>query len=259
MIHIFYFSGTGNTLWSAKRLKELLSDECEIQSIPADALRPGVEHAVSIAADAVVFLFPAYALQMPAGVAHFIRQCKVSAPYIAALVTCGSHQGGALAEAARIQGAKGQPLAYTGIIPAVENYIPLFGYPRQAILNRKLPAQVRATEQCARDINARVHNRVNTFRPFCALVSALFRWGRTFMWKWYKVSDKCNACGLCAKICPSHTVTMVNGKPQFGATCEHCMACLCWCPQGALSTYGRFYPGVIRYPHPDITIHEMQI
>jgi flavodoxin len=36
MTKIFYFSGTGNTLWSTKRIAETLDDDCELFNIGAE-------------------------------------------------------------------------------------------------------------------------------------------------------------------------------------------------------------------------------
>jgi ferredoxin len=280
---IYYFSGTGNTLWSARRIKALLEAPSSggelVEAVELRRIAPPFDRPEPIrlgAEDKLVFLFPAYALQMPVGVSRFMRNVSIEQtqdsvsnetggrqPYICCCVTCGSHQGGALAEAERIFRKKGLPLSYVGVIPAVENYIPLFGYPRKAIRDRKLPRQVAATETCAQAIKEGRTNKVRTFHPFFALVSALFHLGVKFMWMWYKVDTNpasprsCTGCGTCAKVCPAHAITMKDGRPVFGGACEQCMGCFSWCPRHALSTYGRFHPGTPAWTHPEVAVKDM--
>ncbi len=46
-----------------------------------------------------------------------------------------------------------------------------------------------------------------------------------------KRNDACRHCGICEKVCPTHT--MRNGKP--GRKCIRCVRCVSHCPYGALS------------------------
>ena len=53
----------------------------------------------------------------------------------------------------------------------------------------------------------------------------------------FTVSDSCVGCGLCAKLCPLNNIMITDGKPSWGSTCTHCMACLGNCPKEAIE-YG---------------------
>ena len=44
----------------------------------------------------------------------------------------------------------------------------------------------------------------------------------------------CDGCGKCAELCPVKNVTLQNGKPQWGANCTRCTACINGCPHGAI-------------------------
>ncbi|MDR2782398.1 MAG: EFR1 family ferrodoxin [Treponema sp.] len=256
MTKIYYFSGTGNTLWSARRLAELLpSQACEIFNIAAEMGRTSV----TIEADAVIVLFPAYAYQTPSMVRRFLLRAEIRAPYIAALATFGSDPGGALAEASRILKRKKTPLSFAGGIPCVENYITIFGVPSRETKEKRLAMQRRATENMARMIGERKIKRVGlTFRPFSALISSLFRAAKRLFVKGYKVTNRCNGCTLCARICPAGAVTIIENKPVFSTACEHCQACLNWCPMRAIR-YIRITPDSERYHHPDVKAADMLI
>ena len=250
MTKIFYFSGTGNTLWSAKKIAELIGGNCELINIGLEAQKDALE----INADAVVLLFPSYAFGLPVVVRRFLKKAAFTAPYIASFVTYGSFPGGTLAEASRILNRKKTGFdTYYGRIPAVENYIAIFGPPKEKTLRCRLAMQRDASAEAARSVIKRQVNRINTFRPLSIVVSLLFTLGTKLFYRFYRVSDACNGCGICEKACPVSAVRMANGRPVFLRGCEHCQGCLNWCPQKAIS-FARVRPGTARYCHPEITV-----
>jgi ferredoxin len=52
--------------------------------------------------------------------------------------------------------------------------------------------------------------------------------------KLFFASYSCTACGLCQKICPKQSITMVANKPYWAYSCDSCMACMNFCPQKAI-------------------------
>ncbi|WP_010262553.1 EFR1 family ferrodoxin [Treponema primitia] len=251
LARIYYFSGTGNTYWSAKKLAGRLGD-AEILPISREIKRPGLR----IEADAVVFMFPAYAYGTPVMVRRFLEKAEIHADYLAALVSFGTSPGGALAEVRRVLGRKNLSLNYAGRIPAVENFIPIFGAQGAKKREARLLLQAEATEQVAAAILSRVNNKSPTFRPFSSFVSALFRFARPNMSGLYRRTGACTACGLCARICPAGAIAMTDKGPVFQKNCEQCQACLNFCPCRAIS-FGRMQPGTERYHHPEVTLGEL--
>jgi ferredoxin len=240
MTKIYYFSGTGNTYWSAKKLAEILGD-AEIFSVRSEC-PPLIE------ASAVVFMFPVYAYGIPMMMRRFIEKSDIHSSYIAALASYGSSAGGALAEAASVLKRKKLVLNYAGRIPAVENYIPIFGSPK--LKEKRFAMQKAATEIAASSIAKRLNNRVMPFHPLSAFISALFRFACPSMSRLFHVSSACNACGLCARICPAASISITDAHPKFLKKCEQCQACLNFCPQQAIS-FGRLRANTERYHHPD--------
>jgi ferredoxin len=254
MKKIYYFSGTGNTLWSAKKIAQLLGDDCTVFNIAAEMRKP----ALSIEAEMVIFLFPVYAYQTPLLVRRFLTQATIRATYIAALVTFGSDPGGALAEVYRILKRKKVVLSFAGSIPAVENYIPIFGPPSDEKKEKYLALQKNVTETMALAIKEQKTNQVMSFRPFSGFISFLFRIAKPLFVKGYTVTDRCNGCALCAKICPAGAISILEHRPVFSGKCEHCQACLNWCTMRAIR-YIRINPDSKRYHHPEVKVAEMLI
>jgi len=249
---IYYFSGTGNTFWSAKKIANQIDDKYELINIGTEADKDEIK----IEADAVVLLFPAYAYGAPLVVRHFLQRAAIRTPYFAAFVTFGTSPGGALAEVSRIVKQKEIKAFYFGRIPAVENYIAIFGPPEAKTTEERLRMQNDATREAARCVIERKSNRINTFRPESAFVSLLFSIGIKVFYKWYKVNNTCNGCEVCKKVCPVQAITMKEGRPEFSGKCEHCQACLSWCPQKAIQ-FVRIKPATPRYHHPEINVKEL--
>ena len=249
MTKIYYFSATGNTLWSAKKIAEDCGDECELVNIGVEAQKKDIV----LEATAIVIIFPAYAYGAPVLVRRFVKRAVIKTSHISVFTTYGTSPGGALAEIARILNKKNAAHAYYGRIPSVENYTALFGPQKEERIQKRLEMQKVATEAAASAVKERLRNRVFTFRPISSVVAALFFWGIKFFYKLYKVSDACNACGICEQVCPVRAISMQNSKPAFSKKCEHCQGCIHWCPQNAI-TFGRVKPQTPRYHHPEIDL-----
>jgi len=252
LIKIYYFSGTGNSLWSAKEIARITGGE--LYNIGAEARK----EPLLIEADAVVMVFPSYAYGLPLMARRFVQAAVFKTPYIAALVTYGSSPGGTLGALRRLLKGKGIARMFFGRVPAVENYLAMFGPPSARTVERRVLLQEQATAEAARAIIERRENRVNTVRPFSVLISWLFSLGVRLFYRYYRLSADCNGCGVCAKICPAGAVVMKDGRPLFTPQCEHCQGCINICPSRAIR-FGRVKWGSPGYRHPRIAISELGV
>lgn len=72
----------------------------------------------------------------------------------------------------------------------------------------------------------------------------------------FTVSDSCIGCGSCEKMCPVKNIRLENGKPEWLQHCEHCVACISWCPARAIE-YGGLTQARRRYRNPRIHASEL--
>lgn len=87
---ILYFSGTGNSLYVAKKLAELTGDT----AVPISAIH---ERCQRIQDRIIGFVFPVYFGDLPEPVQDFIRQVRFQkSTYFYGIATCGSAPGRSL-------------------------------------------------------------------------------------------------------------------------------------------------------------------
>jgi ferredoxin len=71
----------------------------------------------------------------------------------------------------------------------------------------------------------------------------------------FRVNEKCSGCGICAKVCPTDNIKLVDGRPVWQHHCETCLACYSWCPQAAIG--GEIVSYNDRYHHPTVNLSDM--
>jgi len=258
MTKIYYFSSTGNSLWSAKKIALKITavnptEICELFNIGVEAQQKNI----MIEADAVIFVFPSYAYGMPRIVRYFVKNAKIKTPYAASLVTFGTTPRGTLGSMLRILKKKEIGKMFFEQIPAVENYLAIFGTQKAETIELRCEMQQKATEEAALSIIERKENKVCTFSLLSLFVYSLFRLGAKIFYNFYQVSKKCSGCGICEKICPVAAIIMKDGRPRFTSKCEHCQGCINLCPLRAIQ-FSRVRFGSPGYCRPGININELK-
>ena len=118
---IYYYSATGNSLYTARALQELLP-EVELRSI-TEAL---AEDNPSVNADCVGFVFPMHYFGLPLQVEEFLEKLTIyESPYTFAIATCGvPYWGRPFLDVEAILARKNRKLHGKWYVRLVSNYIP---------------------------------------------------------------------------------------------------------------------------------------
>ncbi len=251
MNRIYFFTGTGNSLWLAKELAAQLP-ECELLAIKA-----GMDMTVPGGLERVGFVYPTYGWASPLIVADFFRHARFpeeGEAYYFAVTTCGGLALNAIPQANALLAERGVRLSYGASVTMFKNSVINYG-----MSNNAEEIAVKSAKRAAPVIRDVVNKRETKLKP---VNQFLYRMHLGYMKDIpetalsYEVSGDCTSCGLCASLCPVKNIAMENGKPVFGDKCERCVACLQHCPKRAINYMDKTQSRG-RYAHPRITAGEI--
>lgn|GEM_PF-114322 len=252
---IFYLTGTGNSLWTARVLAQDLG-KTELISI-----YKWKENRREIKSKVIGLVFPVHIWGVPRKVLEFLEELEAMHPeYIFAVANNAGQVSNTLVQLQKVMDGKGMQLSAGWSVIFPSNYIPWGG-----------PGPVE--EQNTRFREARISlgaiaSRIRERKELPVEKGPL--WQRILFTWLYKltfnmvpkmddkfwVDERCNQCGLCVKLCPEHNVTMQDDKLVWNHRCDQCFACLQWCPQECVQ-YGQKTPKYERYHHPEIKAKDM--
>ncbi len=75
----------------------------------------------------------------------------------------------------------------------------------------------------------------------------------------FDVTEACNGCGVCESICPMQNITIADGMAVHTDTCAACYACFHWCPKHATLPTAKMMRDRSQYHHPDVTIDDLKV
>ena len=256
---LYYFTGTGNTLAVAKRLKAGLGD-CELVSIP-QVMAGGSEALPGSAAPVVGIISPIYMYNMPHMVSRFLATVR-QPEYLFMVYTGGGELGSGLRKTKNQIRKHGLQLSALFNVPMPSNYTP-YGYPTEEEQAERFNAADQKISRIVETVAQRASffdgNNTSFLRSHVH-PGILYQMGYRFISKMdggFSVDDRCTGCGLCERVCPAGNISMVDGRPVWNHACEQCYGCLQWCPVSAIE-YGKGTRGVQRYHHPEVHPREIQ-
>lgn len=243
---VFYFSGTGNSLLVAQKIKANLMD-CDIVPMGIN-----VGYNLDAQYDTIGFVYPTYFQGLPHIVTKFIKKIQLNKQkdaYVYAIATCGGSSGNALNQAKSIIESNGGKLDYGAQIKMYANYVALYDMKANVLeITEKSNTQIVIA---ITHIKNKTCNDIGKENPMVKFVYEKFIKSVKEKDKNFNLSDKCSSCGICSKVCPVGNVTLVNGKPTFKHKCEQCMACIQYCSKKAIN-YKNKTQNRGRYVNPSI-------
>lgn len=243
---ILYFTGTGNSAYTADCIKAELQDE--VRNLFDSIRRKSFE--VLHSHRSWVIVTPTYAWRIPRVVEEWLRRTTLTGNQsIYFVMTCGGSIGNAGAYLEALCHEK--QLEYKGCfaVKMPENYIALYDAPEDMQARQIIAAAQPAMKEAARYIQEgkcfpharlQIRDRVNS-----TLINPLFYPLIVHARRFY-ATDACIACHTCERVCPMGNIQLKQGKPVWGNACTHCMACICTCPKEAIE-YGKSSQGKVRY------------
>lgn len=251
---IFYFTGTGNSLYVAQNIAENQYDE--LISI-AECMRNKRFDFQLNEREKIGFSFPVYFWGMPTVVEEFLHKLNFTQydnHYAYVVLNCGGNIGNSDNMFKKIMREKGVEIKTVFSVFMPDNYILLMDLLTPEDKIQPLLAQ---TDKRLIAINEAIANQ----EPGnLKLHKGKMAWLQsTIMHTYYKndrstkpfhATDDCISCGLCAEICPCEAISLSEGKPVWRGKCTQCLGCLHRCPVKAVE-YGNKTVGKGRYINPN--------
>ena len=242
---IFCYTTTGNSLYIANRIADKIGAE----------VLPVTRKKTTCGSSVVGIVYPSFFWGLPRMVSDFLNNLELTGdkPYIFAVYTYGGGAPFSAGAVSKSLKSKDNRLAFCSYVKTVENYIPSFKVKDNHDLWNSADEKIDKISAC---INSR---KISNF-IFSTIANTLYH--RTYPGfvpecdSHFSVSDACNSCGLCSRLCQAKNIQMVNGKPYFIHNCDHCLSCLNNCPQNAIDWKNKTH-GKQRYKNSHIAVSDI--
>ncbi len=253
-----YFTGTGNSL----RVLEICENIFKQNNFSVNISSITDNSQISNNNAIIGFCFPVYAFGLPRISKKYLKNLPTQTTKQTAfiLVTCGdtNEVGFALADGIKILKKKNYNIIYSEAIHMPANWTTFINPPSKEEALLILNKSIEKTKTIAQNIIEHTeyhrpfnippqHSKLYLYKEYYSF----HKMGIYQMWKMFRTNDNCTSCGLCAKVCPTHSINIINNYPKWKSSCEQCMRCVNMCPQEAIfQTYGGKTEGKNRYIEP---------
>ncbi len=245
---IFYFSGTGNSLYAATVIGD---NTCDCIVDISHALKSGNMSYRIKNGERIGFVFPAYYSGLPTIVSEFIENVNIIADddcYTFAVITCGGSAAGADMMFRDRMSAVSMHVDCVYELKMPDNYVIIYNPPTETDAAEKMKSAKADLFDIIEDIGK---NKKGGYKSSAAgkIMSVVMQtaYGLMRNTKKFYADDKCVSCGKCAENCPIDIIELVDGKPVWTkGKCVHCTSCINRCPAKAIQ-YGKATEKRCRY------------
>ena len=242
---IFYFTGTGNSLFAARTL----AHEGEEVISMIEAVRSKSFHYTLKNNEPLGFVFPVYFYTVSDPVLELVRNLTVeNAGFVYAVIPCGASIGAAGGFLKSELKKRGLELQRVDALVVPDGALIFYDIDTPEIMEKQLEAATKELASIKQAIDNREGNRI-TGSPVLGKVG-LVAYHACMGTKPFHADEKCVGCGKCASICPSGAIEMVDGRPVWTKNkCLKCCGCINRCPVSAIQ-YGKKTASRGRYVNP---------
>jgi NAD-dependent dihydropyrimidine dehydrogenase PreA subunit len=253
---IYYFSGTGNSLFIAREIQK---------RIPGSYLTPVIrklhEPEVASDADTVGFVFPNFCLSVPIPVHDLLEKLKVTpSQYIFAVCSRGGSPSKAFDQIDAALKKSGNRLkAQLNINMPWNHPLGKEDLPGRATkenldllhseMHRKLDifcGSINSKKEYIKEDDGVIMKLPSFIKVFDLLIPEsldykmhidLYRKKLSFY-----ADEKCSGCGTCEAVCPAGKIRLNGGKPVWDkdTNCYACYACINYCPRQSIQITSSF-------------------
>ena len=241
---LFYFTGTGNSLYAAKAIAKWGEDIIDM----ADSRNKGNFSFKVPRGENVGFVFPVYFYSLPDVVYDFCKKLKLeNESYVYAVITCGGSIGGSGGLLKKILADRGIILGNVYPLLMPDNAMLFYNIPEESKNLERLEDADKKLKKIKKQISA---NKIRDIKG-----GGTAKFGRVMYHlcnntKKFHADNSCIGCGICAKNCPDNAIKMKDGKPHWKKhNCTKCTACINRCPAKAIQ-YGKSTAKRNRYVNP---------
>jgi ferredoxin/flavodoxin len=236
---IFYFSGTGNSLYVAKKIAEQMQDE--VVQISENSMKENMTYSI-LENERVGFVFPVYWYGIPTIVEKYIENLILEGynnQYVYTVATYGLSAGNTVEDLSKLLNKKKLILSGKFGVKMVDNYVVGYNLVDEAKQKEILEAadiEINKISDIIKDRGNKEYIKKGLISWTTPIVHSFYK--KANHTKKFYTTHSCNGCGLCAKNCPCNVITIEEQKPKWDGDCTHCLKCINQCPKSAIQ-YGK--------------------
>lgn len=228
---IYYFSGTGNSLRTARIIA------AEIGGAKLISTRNDPKAVSGTNAEMIGFVCPVYEWDVPKAVSAFVDQLTVDpTAYTFMVSTYVAIHGRCFETIDTLLREKGSRLHYGRALRCVASQCTAYEpFPPAWLM---VPYAEKQSRKIGQEISLKKLRKYPSMSPlskqlYPKMMVPFLNVQHEYD-KGFYTSDACIGCELCRKICPCHNITFSQKRPVWNHACIGCNACVAYCPTKAI-------------------------